>query len=1070
MVKVRGGKVKAKVFSDFSKTKSRVGRKVKRANVTEIKVKSKSINVPLQNIISPETRESHKEQVVQIVRQLHHYSENIRLAALARAKDLLHAGISAELFVSQVMPEVVELLFNAEKETRTAVLQALELMFSTFKASDFQSVTSVIVTYICSGLTNLHKGIRKDSLMLLKTISARCPELLRPYLGKIVTHILSLLTEAFQAASVPLLTQGVVATAKKERPSPTTFILILQVLEALLQVQGQGGGGTGGVGRGLRFSFDPLCNSNAALLLCGIDRAAYATSTPSSTTTSVGIEGGLNSALLEAVMQHMRTVWHNLAADQASLSEEVIGCLQAAVRTMQSAYRLSTGTLGTLSSLDLGSTASLGAVVGELFTNFPHSCAEVEVAAPGSEQERRGLRVTEALDVTLCELAFTFFSSSASASASAGTDMSDAETYKETYTDSMGEDADVDAGVGSEAQLRSTAGAYLLQRLASYVQRVTNKGNKGQGNKGNKGQQEQGQGARKDEEGPSETEKASVLKIFQSFQMMVSPQTLSALLQLLRLLQQLLSALAGEGARRPLRYLANPAAYCLCRIVAKVHPELGDQYPEEVYALLVGGVADALLLAVTANWEQTALVGELAGAALLLLQGRAFAQGGGAGSQQMLSARTRLCAAFDALWEVTDGRNGFLSCPAQVRYRILDMFAYLPFEDTYAAADAVMACMTGDAQAETDQIAYFIRIAFNRREEVAVGDFVQLLFGATEAYIEARCAVDMEGEDGKEEGEEVEEMEMEGVEESKEEKGGKGEKERKEWARMQGEAAVLLGSRWIAHEVGAALVWMSSPDTPEKIVSFVGGLLQGWLDAADAENEEAEGALRAVYLRSAVLVIASQLLQPWVAAPLGLRQGQEAGGRGWVARDMLLGWIVSTCAKLLDAETAQGGYGFGEELGGVGMGGVGGGGEELGRFKLNTVAALASLRVLGPQSPTASPAAPAYLLFTGLLEHLVRAQAEGGSGGRGSGGGRVQALRNLHAVMQSECFDEAVFLACRPALALHLDSICHSQTQTKTKNKALGQTVKVAGAGGVVEEEVEAELAQNLAKDILLLF
>lgn len=157
MTKVRAFSVKPKIQKgDFTKKKVKVGRKVKRANLTEIKVKSRRIVVPLQNQ-GAEDGETGRETINRVIKQLHHYSEATRLNALHRVKDMLNTGSTIESFVTLVLPEVVELLFNEEKETRSVVTDVVSLMFTKYPADAFLSVISVTVTYICSGLTNLHK-------------------------------------------------------------------------------------------------------------------------------------------------------------------------------------------------------------------------------------------------------------------------------------------------------------------------------------------------------------------------------------------------------------------------------------------------------------------------------------------------------------------------------------------------------------------------------------------------------------------------------------------------------------------------------------------------------------------------------------------------------------------------------------------------------------------------------------------------------------------------------------------------------------------------------------------------
>lgn len=158
MVKVRARDVKLKVGTDFAKKKVKVGRKVMRANVTEIRVKSKRINMPLQDQGIPEGSDGSHAAIALALKQLHHHSEATRQTALHKLKDMMSLSRNeSSSFVTLVLPETVELLFDEEKDVRVAVNEVLSAMLAKYASEDFSSVISIVVTYICSGLTNLHK-------------------------------------------------------------------------------------------------------------------------------------------------------------------------------------------------------------------------------------------------------------------------------------------------------------------------------------------------------------------------------------------------------------------------------------------------------------------------------------------------------------------------------------------------------------------------------------------------------------------------------------------------------------------------------------------------------------------------------------------------------------------------------------------------------------------------------------------------------------------------------------------------------------------------------------------------
>lgn len=193
--------------SDFKKKKVKVGRKVKRANITEIKVKSKQIVIQSQYSDNTVTNIIDNNTINIIKKQLHHNSETMRLSALNKIKSLLtsiNKEQSDDSFISLLFPEIIEMLFHEDKDTRSLVKEIAAYALELFRYESFQYVMPVIVTYICSGLTHLHKvtsqctivktcnmlfslqGIRKDFMLLLKALTQSHGDFLTPYLTKVL--------------------------------------------------------------------------------------------------------------------------------------------------------------------------------------------------------------------------------------------------------------------------------------------------------------------------------------------------------------------------------------------------------------------------------------------------------------------------------------------------------------------------------------------------------------------------------------------------------------------------------------------------------------------------------------------------------------------------------------------------------------------------------------------------------------------------------------------------------------------------------------------------------------------
>lgn len=155
MAKIRAGSNKNVV--DFKKKIVKVGRKVKKNNVTTIKLQSKRIQIPLQSQISKKKVEDEKDILDGILRQLSHHSGPTRQNAINDLKEFLADSPHAENYVAMVLPPALELLYDDERETRKALLGLFAGIVSRFPSSSFSSLKSLITTYLCSGLTSLLK-------------------------------------------------------------------------------------------------------------------------------------------------------------------------------------------------------------------------------------------------------------------------------------------------------------------------------------------------------------------------------------------------------------------------------------------------------------------------------------------------------------------------------------------------------------------------------------------------------------------------------------------------------------------------------------------------------------------------------------------------------------------------------------------------------------------------------------------------------------------------------------------------------------------------------------------------
>jgi hypothetical protein len=498
--------------------------------------------------------------------------------------------------------------------------------------------------------------------------------------AQLLKHTLVLLTDSFQSVSAPLVQQrDVVVTSALQVQSKAsgagpggaakavTPTMFILILEVLAALLDHGiGSSTSQLNSG---AVDFEFNSGFAAnaaLLLSMFDNSHYGAAESSATT-VSVE------LAEEISVHVTKVWQNLVMNSSALSMDVLSSLLACTKILLCLSRKA------------DAPPSFGGAVHVLFRHFPHSCTEATLAAPGSEKERQGKLKIAQLDTSLCELAFIHIAA-------------------------QDRHAVSDAESAAQNKLRTQATAYLLQTLRGHVDAVS----------GVRG------------ESPGEPERHAAVKMFKSFVLLLSRNTLGELQELLELLYQLFASLreVRASSRRALNYLTTPATECLCCIIDRLHVELSESYGEPVYVLLVDSLDAALSLALTATWDQTALLSKLVDSTLKVFSGRA----GAFDAAPMTESLARLCATYETVWTPpsslggvhasTSGKtvfhNGYASCPHQTRLQLLDIFLYAPFEDTYAVSAQILEALCSSQNAALAEQSYFLRLLLDRYGGVVV--------------------------------------------------------------------------------------------------------------------------------------------------------------------------------------------------------------------------------------------------------------------------------------------------------------------------------------------------------------
>ena len=472
---------KKQPYSDFKKKTAKVGRKVKGGNVTKIEVTSKRIQIPLQSQITAAKPENEQENLRVLLKTLQHYSGPARTTALEDLKELLANSPSTESYISLIFPPALELLFDDERDTRKALVTLLTSLLTRFSSQSFLSIVPVTITYICSGLTSLNKGVRRDALSLLLSIANAHSHILIPHLEKLVAHTLALLVDPSQAGgqdSLGSTSSAIFATTggslskaklddswkkgntrKAETAKPTAnqrpplLVAVLEVIDAILTSASQQSqlhhGAHSDSGDALPVLSLQSSNSsepNQAIILRSVRRNCLHQNVGRShaTTSNDSFKGDeesdrlLSTTLITDLCHRLENVWRGLILDSSVVAAHTVDVL---ILVAKVSYRLGL-------AFQCTQMLKFKSLVGGMFFKFPHSSLEASLAAPGSAREKSSSLKITTIDLYLCDVALLFH----------GVQDSDND-------DSM-------ACVGMEST-HAKVNAYLMQKLHLYVEETS---------------------------------------------------------------------------------------------------------------------------------------------------------------------------------------------------------------------------------------------------------------------------------------------------------------------------------------------------------------------------------------------------------------------------------------------------------------------------------------------------------------------------------------------------------------------------------------------------------------------
>lgn len=374
---------------DFKKVKAKVGRKIAKTGTQNksIKVSSKKLQIASQ------LKES-DGSVQSLIQRLNHYSGVARLTALQEMRNMIVKLSSPSNYVSQIVPPSIESLFDEDLDNRKAVLDLYSVLVSLCDASSFLSVMPIVVTYLCSGLTNLSRNIRATTLYFLQMICLAQPGLLTPFHSKLTEYLLAMLRDATQLGCVINHFKRDKKHDKpaKELKTKLTFLsCIVQVLVSFFRViQAERQGGTTDC---IDLVFDASSPHNGIITLRKMHHNHHLVLV-NNNGTSLVTSACIPDTLVIDLLAFLTTLWSQHLLTESALpneSSEVLITLSALVTHMHIFLNPTT-------------CAHFGTMLKVAFSFFPYSSKEADVALPNSTVQLQSSYLVQSLNISLCEL------------------------------------------------------------------------------------------------------------------------------------------------------------------------------------------------------------------------------------------------------------------------------------------------------------------------------------------------------------------------------------------------------------------------------------------------------------------------------------------------------------------------------------------------------------------------------------------------------------------------------------------------------------------------------------------
>ncbi|KAJ1918454.1 rRNA processing protein [Mycoemilia scoparia] len=191
-------KKKQEKAQDFKKVKLKVGKKKAPANnFTDTSFQSKSIVLSTQSISidkSSELTNTRNHTLKELLVQIKHFSPSVRKDAIMGLRDLLtqHPTL-LDHKLGDIINSTAKLMIDNEHLVRKTCQSLYEYMLESMSESDFAPFVSIIVAFVCAGMTHILDDIRADALKFLDMLVPLIPNSLGNYADSIMPNFFSLL-------------------------------------------------------------------------------------------------------------------------------------------------------------------------------------------------------------------------------------------------------------------------------------------------------------------------------------------------------------------------------------------------------------------------------------------------------------------------------------------------------------------------------------------------------------------------------------------------------------------------------------------------------------------------------------------------------------------------------------------------------------------------------------------------------------------------------------------------------------------------------------------------------------